>query len=242
MAGTKYRSIRKKEGKIPEFNHVIDQFVWYRDVKQRTLDYEDEDDNDEINDLNEESLLSAVRFQLPYVDGREAPSYLLAVGDGLRICNIYLAQVNWGYGSLTFNIPPQESKLWKLFSYSKMCGYEDSYTKKVEKKLPSNFFKIFTTDIAPFLRGGDYPLEVNRVYTLIPSSGSDMIKIVAKNRDDGETQELQVIWTPDPRDGEEQIVSTIMDKLGDERWKSSDLESKLIPSDFSFSSVTNAFG
>ena len=53
-----YKGVVNEGGIPPRITHNIDQFAWYRDVKQRNL-------GNDYNPDNKEQLLSAVRFQLP---------------------------------------------------------------------------------------------------------------------------------------------------------------------------------
>ena len=115
-----------------------------------------------------------------------SPAYLMAVGDGLSIFNIYLTRLRVRE-ALTGKMPQQESVCWELFSYEDAKkqigrGYLNADDRELEMSLPYKFSQIFTTDIAPFLKGLDYPYECDRVYEIQPSCiGSDKIKIIAEN-------------------------------------------------------------
>jgi len=237
MAETRYghyKGIVKEDGKMPKIVHDLDQLVWYRDAKVRNLR------NDSSPD-NVEQLLSAVRFQLPYVAGKTSPSYLMVVGEGLSICNVYLARTKTR-DLLTGRTPEQGPVCWEVFSYTDAKkdmsrDYSKADDKELEMSLPSKFGQIFTTDVAPFLKGADYPHECDRVYEISPSCISfDKIRIVAENRENRNEQNLNIIWVPDKRDGKErEIVS-----FNDLEWCTKDFDSTFDAKAFTFTNPTNA--
>lgn len=191
----KYEGIKIINSRIPRFVHELDQFVWYRDVKEKVL--KADDDSNSI-----EQLLSAVRFILPY-HHTSSPTYLMIAGDGLSICNLYFIRIRTE-DLLTGVIPPQASGCWELFSYldnaSYRRGWSNPEVREVERSLPSRFNQIFTTDIGPFLKGLDYPTECDRVYEIHPSCISfDRIRVIAENREDRKKQRLRIFWIPDKR-------------------------------------------
>ena len=235
MAETRYRrynGIREEKGEIPRVIHEVDQFYWYRDAMERTFR-----DLGNLDTSEREQLLSAVRFDLPYVPRRMAPAYLMVVGDGLGICNVYLVQIGGRREILTGKIPKQKSRCLELFSYSdEGGGYPDPEDRELERSLPLRFGRIFTTDIAPFLKGSDYPLECDRVYEVAPSYNFDRIRIIAENREDREKQRLRIIWVPDKRDGEEKEIVT----MGDLEWCTKEFKSEFSTRQFTFSDSINA--
>jgi len=239
MAGTRYshyKGIIQEDGKFPQIIHNLNQFTWYRDAKQRTLDNDSEPDNIE-------QLFSAVRFQLPYVAGKTSPAFLMAIGDGLNICNIYLTRLRTR-DLFTGGIPTQESACWEIFSYldikremGKRPYTNDHEYREIEMSLPTKFRQIFTTDIAPFLKGGDYPLECDRIYDVTPSCISfDKIKIIAENRKNRDEQKLKIIWSPDKRDGQEREIIS----LGNLEWSTRDFGAEFESKAFTFTDFINA--
>jgi hypothetical protein len=237
MPETRFKKITKSEGELSRVIHELDQFIWYRDAKERNL----QGSWGEIKRVDERHLLSAVRFHLPYVPGQMSPAYLMAVGDGLNICSIYLTRVR-ERDILTGMTPSQESFCTELFSYSiteqelGRVKYPDDVREK-ELLIPSRFKEIFTTDIAPFLKGWDYPLECHRVYEISPSCISfDKIRITAVNREDRTKAKLDINWVPDKREGPEKEIISIRDL----EWCTKEFESPFKTNAFTFTDTVNA--
>ena len=232
MSDTRFREVKREEigGQLSKLIYDTDQFVWYRDAKGRCLKDRDSAYN----------LMSAIRFQLPLVPGKMSPSYLMVVGDGLEVCNVYLTRVQ-GRDFGTGMMPPQDSFCSELFSYSKARkekGVNPKQLRELEGTIPAHFINIFTTDIAPFLKSGDLPLECDRIYNIMPSCiGSDMIKIVAENRrKDLQQQRLRVIWHPDSRDAKPKEIISIPNL----EWSTGDFSFLPRTDRFSFQDTRNA--
>ncbi|MEK6893251.1 MAG: hypothetical protein AABX07_03535 [Nanoarchaeota archaeon] len=233
MASTKYTSVEKVELSIPIFIHNIDQLYWFRSAMIRTLP----DDKDE----NAKKLLSNVRFHLPYFPGKEGQSFLNVVGDGCGIANIYLVRLSQSETDKLFGVcSQQDSALWKLFSYSEKRDLKLGYEREIERKIPLLLNQIFPTDIAPFLKGRDYPLECNRVYDIRIKCGSERIRIIAENRKDRLLQRLVISFAPDPREGKEETIEILTHK-SNVGWTSESLLKKIGTPLFTFASTMNAF-
>lgn len=199
MAETRPRTITRKDtDSLPQIIHDIDQFGWYNDIKARTSGLEED---------SKESL-STVRFMLPYIVGKEVPSYIVVVGNGSDICEAYIARVNEGTHVLAIETP-QKSGLWKIFSYIENREFYDTgETKHVIEELPMKIGEIFLTEISPFLRRGNYPLDCDRVYEF-PLYDGDKFKVIARNRKNENAENLEMVWSPNPRHDPERTLITI---------------------------------
>ncbi len=205
MSATRPRKIESQntvQG-IPWITHDIDQFHWYSDVKRRNS-------GDRIKAMD---FMSAVRFMLPYLPGRDLRSYVVAVGNGSDICNVYFVRVNWGMDTLTGKFPEGTHGLWKVFDYSERKSaagskfYTDNhYLKKLREKLPEKLGSIFTTDIMPFLRSGYYPMECDRVYDF-GLDGLDKLRMIARNREKiGIGENFEIKYIPHKKNSPEETV------------------------------------
>lgn len=202
-----YVRTEEKDGRTV-VTHDIDQFWWFRQAMEHTLTPSEKKKG--------ERLLSAVRFYLPFAPGREVPRSLIVVGNGLSVCDVYLAC------SQHLLNPPQKPRLWKLFDYY------DSKKHNVEPKMrqPPCFPQIFATHLFPFLKGLDYPLDCLRVYNFHCSYNADRVRVVADNRENRELQTLEIKFVPDNRNGPPQSVITLR-RVEGAGWTSPDLEQKL---------------
>lgn len=235
---TRYRSVERKEnsGKI-EIIHEIDQFSWFRNGMSRALTENEEESEEEIlgkENPSDRKLFSAVRFHLPYCPGREAPHYLVVAGNGLDRCNAYLVRVNWGRDMLTGNIPKQESRLWKLYSYLEGRGDIDLEFKDWEKAVLLH--NIFSTDIAPFLSDLRYPRkDHSRVFDIWCSYSSfDKLRITAECKNKSEELRLKVSALLNRRETSGEIIEL---RRTDTGWYSSRLEKLASTDSFSFATV-----
>jgi len=224
---------RDTENERERIIHTIKQFVWFRDAMGRTLINHDYD----LDEKNESRMLNAVRFDLPYSPGREIPGYLLTAGNGCNKFDVYLANVSFGFDLLSENFLKQPSELWRIFSYEGSRQHKYAFEEEPQETIKLN--EIFTTDLSPFLKGGDYPLDCLRVYNLYPNWMSDMLQVTADNRKDRSKQNLKVTYLPDYRDGEPITLVTLKKEIG-KGWISSDLEDKISTRNFTFSSTFNA--
>ncbi len=230
MAGTRYESIERTDqpSGILRIVHKINQFFWYRDAIERTGN----------GDTGIVKNLSAVRFHLPYALGREAQCFLVVVGDGLNICNAYLARIN-APDLLTLERPPQQPGLQQLFSYKEERQVQGRSWKTVdEPPIPEFLRSIFTTEIGPFLKDMHTPIDTDRIYNIKPSFNFDILEILAKNREDRTQQHLKITWKPDSRDGKEKLCA-ILSRYENVGWLPEDTEKRREFEKFTFSCPTN---
>src|SRR3989338_4930492 len=130
MAGTRPRAIRTENGLVPRIVHEIDQFYWYRDIQNRA-------------EKRGTDTLSAVRFLLPHTQN-EPSNYVVVVGNGFDIGEVYLVALNWGMSRLTGEHPQGKSGLWKVFSYIENRNFHTAgEVKPIIDGLPVKLGEIF---------------------------------------------------------------------------------------------------
>jgi hypothetical protein len=237
MVETRYGCSRK-ENKGQKEVYSIDQFEWFRDGMERTFP----ERYDGFGKKEEKKLLSAVRFHLPYA-GKNASSYLVVVGNGFDVFEAYLARVNQGMsGSLTGEIPKQESALWRLFKYNNEVGkrgkeFERGFNEPPKKTI--DLAKIFSTDICPFLGWTSFDGDkTKRIYNLEihPDEHLEIIANMAR-KNPAENETLEIIYVPDPRNSEPHYLTTLKEIQGF-GWMSKEVEDSISTDNFTFASVS----
>lgn len=197
---TKFERIKHyKEGSTEISHHSIDQLVYFRKLSNREIrEVVKEDGHEEIrySEVPEEKFLNAITFTIPSLIRREPfsppPAFVTVYGNGDNLCGVFLS----GGGEPFESIVYRDSK----FDFS---GEHSMDVGVLLDRLP-------TSEVCPFLRGGDYATYGKRIYDIdLDYNGTDKLRIVSNSRPARSEDDME-IWAISDRERQTTPVSKIV--------------------------------
>lgn len=220
---TRFFSIKRSSDQgIETVTHTINQFKDFNEGMATVREVLQEQwDNRNISgrEANANYLyLSEVVFIVPYsykpLELFHPPKPLVTVvGDGYGKLEVYLSGIY--PESVMEEGPKQVPDIWRLFSVNNYEGRGSRRFHRASKGTGRYLDKLFTSEISPFLKSGDYPIVGRRIYEL-RAGPSTYLEVVADRAEEAKDDKMEIIFHPDKRDSKPFQVTTL--NRFDEYW------------------------